>query len=135
MEITVGMVDGVHLTVSNNSGLTASVDGTPEIGGKDKGLRPMELFLGAMASCMSMDVLHIIRKSRIEPAAYKVVVQGTRREAVPRVFTDIKLTFCFRGDIPENIKERAVKLSVEKYCSVRLMLKEEIKITYEISEF
>ena len=136
MKITLSLNNQVHFTAVNEAGTKVDLDGPASIGGQNKGMRPIELFLSAMIACMSLDVVHIIRKSRCEIIDYKVEASGNRRtEPDPKVFTDIHLLFSFKGAIPPEVAARAVKLSVEKYCSIKEMLKPEVKVTYEIVPF
>jgi putative redox protein len=113
------------------SGGTLVVDGAPDIGGEGKGMRPMELLLAAEASCSAMDVIHILRNKQKEPLEHlRVEIEGTRADAVPSPFTAIHLVFIARGKIDDHKLERAVKLSVEKYCSVSATLGE-VEVTWE----
>ena len=113
------------------SGGTLVVDGAPDIGGEGKGMRPMELLLAAEASCSAMDVLHILRNQQKEPLeSLRVEIQGTRKDAVPSPFTKMHLVFIARGPVNDHKLQRAVKLSVEKYCSVSASLGE-VDVTWE----
>jgi putative redox protein len=112
------------------TGGTLVVDGSPEIGGQGRGMRPMELLLAAVASCSAMDVVSILRKQR-EPLEHLTIeIHGARADAVPAPFTSMKLVFVARGAVDEHKLERAVSLAVEKYCSARATLGD-VEITWE----
>lgn len=98
------------------------VDGSPDIGGEGRGMRPMELLLSALASCCAMDVLHILRKQREPLEKLEIAVDGLRADAVPSPYTQIELAFTAHGAVDPHKLERAVGLAVEKYCSVRATL-------------
>ena len=126
--------DKVHLQARNEFGNVVDIDGSADIGGQDLGARPMQLVLMALGGCTSMDVLSMLEKMRDEVQSYKVTVEAERAEDHPRVFTSIHVHYIFSGNInPKNI-ERAIQLSMDKYCSVTHMLNKTADIThsYEI---
>lgn len=99
-------------------------DGASEVGGLGRGMRPMEGVLAAAGACSAIDAVLILRKSRSLPDAMRVEISGERGEDVPRVFVRIHLHYVLRGgDVRDAAAERAVKLSVEKYCSALAMMK------------
>jgi putative redox protein len=96
---------------------------------------PMELFLVSLAACTAMDIQWIMSRQRQKLEKLEISVQGTRREEDPRYFEKIDLEYSVSGqNIKKNAVERAIRLSAEKYCSVRAMLKDTVKlnITYTI---
>lgn len=94
------------------------------VGRSEDSFRPMELLLVGLASCASIDVLHIFSKQKIEAESYKVIVNGKREEdKIPSIFTDIKIDFVLNGDIPLAKAKRAIQLTLDKYCSVATILK------------
>lgn len=106
-------------------------DGKKDIGGVDAGMRPMELFLASLAGCTSMDVIHILGRMKHEPTKFEVSVEGLRREKVPMIYEHIHLKFEVEGEVePKNLL-RAAHLSHEKYCSVSMMLRDEVRVTFE----
>lgn len=110
------------------------VDGSPDIGGQGLGARPMELVLMALASCSSLDFVTILEKQRQTIADFSVDVDGTRREEIPNIFTNIHLRFTLTGEIDPDKANRAAELAVKKYCSVHDMLAAGgVEITYEVS--
>ena len=124
MTITLSRLnDAFHFQATNSDGLTATVDGSPAIGGVNGGMRPMEMVLSAVGSCSAIDVLMLLDKQRQVVEALTISVTGERREEVPRIFTAIHVQYDFVGDLNDKKVERACRLSMEKLCSVSLMLK------------
>jgi putative redox protein len=117
------------LSLENEDGLVTTIDASPAIGGKQRGLRPMELLAGALAGCMSIDVLSILKKQRLDVQSYSVKVAAKRSEAIPGKFEAIELQFFVDESIPLDKVEHAVKLSHEKYCSVSASMHPEITVT------
>ena len=118
--------------LKNESGTICKIDSSKDIGGKNKGLTPMELLAGALAACISIDVLMILNKQQIEPKIYAVSVDATKKNSVPSPFEKIHLIFSIEVEIDLLKVERAIQLSIEKYCSVKESLNPEIKISYEV---
>jgi putative redox protein len=113
------------------SGGELTVDGAPEIGGEGRGMRPMELLVSALASCAAMDVVHILAKQK-EPLGELVIeAEAERVQGVPSPLARVHLRFTAHGGVNAHKLERAVALSVEKYCSVADSLDDEITITHE----
>ncbi|MCO5234557.1 MAG: OsmC family protein [Chitinophagales bacterium] len=125
----------VHLIATNEQNISISMDGSPQIGGQDLGMRPMEVLLSSIAGCSSMDVLSILNKMKEGIEDYKVEVTGERDiDQVPAVFKTIHVHYILKGNLnPKNV-EKAIHLSMDKYCSVSKMLEKSATIThsYEI---
>lgn len=119
------------LQAQNEEGQSIIMDASPNIGGANQGFRPMQLVASALAGCASIDVLLILKKQKLEPEIFEVEVDGSRVEEHPQVFQSIHLIFKFKG-VPKEKAERAVDLSVQKYCSVVRMLEATVKITSSI---
>ena len=117
------------LSLENEDGLVTTIDASPAIGGKQRGLRPMELLAGALAGCMSIDVLSILKKQRLDIQSYSVKITAKRSEAIPSGFEAIELQFIVDENIPLDKVEHAVKLSHDKYCSVSVSMHPEIAVT------
>ncbi len=131
VEVKIGRVRGALFEATNATGQKALVDGAPELGGQGEGVRPMEMVLMGLAGCSALDVIHILEKQQREPLGdLTVTVRGTRADAVPAVYTAIELHFEASGPVDPHKYERAVKLSMEKYCSVAKMLEKSATITY-----
>lgn len=98
-----------------------------------EGMRPMELLLTGMGACAAFDIVHILQRQRQPLTDIGVSVEGERPdEGIPKPFTDIRMHFVLRGDLDESKVLRAVKLSVEKYCSVGATLRPETKVSYTV---
>ena len=131
MKITLNRLnEKLAFQASNEEGITANFDANPAIGGEGLGLRPMEMLIASMASCASIDVLLILKKKRIELSHYHVDVEATRLDSVPAAFQSINLIFQIGKNDPIEQVEKAVQLSVEKYCSVSASLSKEITISF-----
>lgn len=121
----------VNLKATNEGGQSLMMDGSPQIGGEDLGMRPMEVLLSSLAGCSSMDVLSILKKMREDVQDYKVEITGERdTEQVPAVFKTIHVHFILKGNLNEKNVEKAISLSMEKYCSVSKMLEKSADITH-----
>lgn len=119
----------------SGSGHAVVVDGPPDHGGRNLGPRPMELLLMGLGACSSFDVVSILKKSRQQVVSCEAVLEATRADAVPAVFTTIHLHFIVKGHaLKQQAVERAVELSAEKYCSASIMLVEAgVKITHDVT--
>ncbi len=93
---------------------------------------PMENVLISLGGCSSVDVVSILEKARQKVTGCEVILNGTRVDTVPRLFSDIHLHFVITGKgVSEKHVERAVSLSADKYCSVALMLNKAVTITHD----
>jgi putative redox protein len=124
----------VHLQAKNEQGITVDMDGSPEIGGENLGARPMQMILMALGGCTSMDMLSILKKMREDVKGYKVNVEAERATEHPMVFTKIHIHYILEGNLKKENVEKAIALSMDKYCSVTHMLNKTADIThsYEI---
>jgi len=134
MKTKVKWIDGVSFVGESGSGHAVVIDGAPEHGGRNIGVRPMELFLMGAVACTAFDVVHILRKARQPIVDCSVEADAERAPTDPKVFTKIHLRYAVvgRGLDPHHV-ERAVKLSKEKYCSATLMLAKTAEVTHEIA--
>ena len=124
----------VHLEASNEDGNKVQIDGSPAIGGEDLGVRPMQLLLMGLGGCSSMDILSILAKQKVVLDDFNIDVDAERdTENMPSLFTTIHVRFIFKGtDLNMKKIERAVNLSMDKYCSVTKIMEKSAKITHEI---
>ena len=128
----VQLVDGVSFRVTSGSGHSTLTDGPPDHGGRNAGMRPMEMMLLGMGGCTAYDVAQILRKRKHEPQMLEVELEAERADDIPQVFTHIHLKYRVRGiDITEREVQRAIDLSIEKYCSATRMLSATADVTYE----
>lgn len=124
MQARIKWVENAAFVGETGSSHAVVIDGPAEIGGRNLGVRPMELMLLSVGACSAVDVIHILKKARQPVKDCFVEVDGKRAETEPRVFTDIHLKFVIVGDgLNENQVRRAVDLSADKYCSASIMLK------------
>lgn len=116
----------------SGSGHGVVMDGPPEHGGRNLGIRPMEMLLLGMGGCTEFDVLSILRKSRQQVSSCVVELEAERADRDPKVFTRIHAHFIVTGkDLSEKHVARAISLSAEKYCSASLMLAKSAQITHD----
>lgn len=109
------------------------IDAAEAVGGENRGPRPKPLMLVALAGCTGMDVVSILNKMRVEVDAFNVVVEGDLTEEHPKQFSQMRVIYEFKGtDLPLDKLEKAVNLSVERYCGVSAMYKKAIGISTEI---
>ena len=118
-----------HYEATNENKIVVNIDGAPEIGGENKGARPMELILMGLGGCTSIDLGLILKKQKQELVDYKLEVNALRKEDVSKSFESIHLHFNLWGKLDPKKVERAIELTLTKYCSVALSLNKEIKIT------
>lgn len=109
------------------------IDATKESGGSDLGPRPKKLMLTALAGCTGVDVIMILKKMKVEPEAFNVIVEADVTEEHPKHYSKMKVIYQFKGkDLPKDKLEKAVKLSEEKYCGVTAVYKKAIEMESEI---
>jgi putative redox protein len=131
VRVELSLVGPAAFEATAGSGGKLVVDGSPDIGGQGRGMRPMELLLASVASCSAMDVVKILRQQKQPLEHLRVEIEGDRADAVPSPYTRMKLVFVAKGDIDDHKLQRAVSLSVEKYCSVRASLAPGLDVTWE----
>ena len=133
MEARVKWVENVMFVAESGSGHSIVVDGAPENGGKNLGMRPMELIALGVASCSSYDVVTILKKSRQNITSCEANVTAKRVASEPAIFESIHLHFKLIGDgLDEKQVGRAIALSADKYCSASIMLKNAgVKVTHD----
>ena len=137
MNISVNWVDGMLMVGKSDSGHAITMDGPPEIGGENLGVRPMEMLLLGMAGCTMIDAISTLEKMRENLSDCQTKVSADRDEDYPKVFTNIHVHFVLRGkQLNPSKVDKAIKLSAEKYCSASIMIGKTAIIThdYEIIE-
>lgn len=132
MKARVKWVEAATFVGESGSGHAVVMDGPPEGGGRDLGIRPMEMLLLGMGGCTAYDVVHILRKARQPVTDCVVELEAERAATEPKVFTRIHVHFVVSGDgLSEKQVARAVTLSAEKYCSASIMLGKVAEITHD----
>jgi len=134
MKARVKWIENVAFVAETGSGHAIVIDGSPDAGGRNIGVRPMELVLAGAAGCTAFDVVWILKKARQPISDCTVDAEAERAPTEPKVFTRIHLRYrvAGRGLDPRQV-ERAVKLSKDKYCSATIMLAKTAEITYEVA--
>lgn len=132
MQVSVKWIDGVSFVGESESGHAVVLDGAPENGGRNIGMRPMEMLLIGMGGCTSFDVVTILKKARQAVTHCVAEIHASRADEVPKVFTKIHVHFVVTGNGLNPVQvERAVKLSAEKYCSASIMLSKACEISHD----
>lgn len=132
MKATVSWRDGVTFDGTAGSGHTVVMDGPPDHGGRNLGVRPMEMLLLGLGGCSAFDVVHILQKGRHDVTDCVVDLEAERAETPPKVFTRIHMHYRVSGNgLSDAAVARAVRLSAEKYCSASIMLARSAEITHD----
>jgi putative redox protein len=127
-------IEGAAMLGEAGSGHGVVMDGPPDFGGRNLGVRPMEMLLLGMGGCTQFDVLLILRKARQEVTDCVVELDAERAETDPKVFTRIHAHFILTGKgLSEKQVERAIKLSAEKFCSASIMLGATAIVTHDFA--
>ena len=109
---------------TDEQGHILRMDSSPESGGWDFGVRPMQTLLMGLGGCSAIDVIAILKKQRQQVTDYKMIINGEREKGVePSLWKDINIEFHLYGSIDEDKAAKAVELSINKYCSVAATLK------------
>ena len=115
-----------------SSGDTVTMDAGEAAGGMGLGHSPMDLLLMGAGGCASIDVVMILKKGRSDVTDCEVVVTGDRASEMPKVYTDIHMHFVVTGkELKPAAVERAVQLSMDKYCSASQTLAKAANLTYD----
>jgi putative redox protein len=132
MKARVKWIEGVAMLGESGSGHGLIMDGPPDLGGRNLGVRPMEMLLLGMGGCTQFDVLLILRRARQDVTDCVVELEAERAESDPKVFTRIHAHFIITGrDLSRRHVERAIQLSAEKYCSASIMLGASAEVTHD----
>ncbi|MCS5634788.1 MAG: OsmC family protein [Candidatus Marinimicrobia bacterium] len=132
MNISVKWIDGMLMVGKSGSGHAVVMDGPPEIGGENLGVRPMEMLLLGMAGCTMIDVVSTLKKMREDVVDCQTQVSADRSEEYPKVFTNINVHFILKGkQLNPSKVDKAIKLSAEKYCSASIMIGKTAVITHD----
>jgi putative redox protein len=118
-----------HYEAETVDKIIVNIDANPTIGGENKGARPMELVLMGLGGCASIDLGLILKKQRQVLEDYQVEVSATRDETTAKAFQSINLHFNLTGKLDAEKVEKAIELTLTKYCSVALSLSKDIELT------
>ena len=133
----VKQVQGITFIGKSDSNHWISMDGSEAFGGSSAGTRPKELLMIAIGGCAGSDITSILTKKKIKVDSFEINITAESAEEHPQVFTSMQMEFVFTGkNIPVKDVERAIELSITKYCSVTAMLKKAMPIehSYRIVE-
>ena len=131
MQSRIKWLDNLSFVGESDSGHSVVMDGSVEHGGRNLGVRPMEMVLLGLGGCSSIDVILMLKKARQDVSDCQVLIEAERADAVPAVFTRIALKFIVEGrNLSVRQVERVVSMSVEKYCSVTKMLESSVEISF-----
>ncbi len=137
MKARVQWLDGRAFVGESGSGHAVVMDGAPESGGRNIGVRPMEMLLLGLGGCTAFDIVMILERMREKVTGLDIALEAERAAEDPKVFTKISLVYKLKGRNlkPANV-ERAVNLSAEKYCSATAILSKTASIAHrwEIEE-
>ncbi len=132
MKTRVKWLDNMSFVGESGSGHSVVMDGPPESGGRNLGVRPMEMLLLGLGGCASFDIVSMLKKGKQDLIDCEVEISAERADSEPKVFTKIHLHFIISGnDLSEKKVVRAIELSAEKYCSASIMLGEIAEITHD----
>ena len=132
MKATIKWIDDVMFVAESESGHAVVMDGAPDAGGRNLGMRPMEMVLIGMGGCTAFDVVTILKKARQQVTDCHVALSAERAAEIPKVFTRIHVHFIVTGhELSAAQVARAVDLSAEKYCSASIMLGKTAEITHD----
>jgi putative redox protein len=131
MNASVTLQDGMHFVGTADSGFSIDLDAGANVGGSDKGSRPLELLAISLVGCTAMDVISILRKMRQDVVGFKVNFSGGRAAEHPKVFTHIQVEYVIEGrELDVKMVERAIELSAKRYCPVQAMIETAVPITH-----
>lgn len=132
MQVRIKWMEPMAFVAETGSGHTLVMDGPPDHGGQNLAARPMEMVLAGLGGCSAFDVVEILKKSRQHIQDCQVLVDAERADDIPAVFTKIHMHFIISGsELNAKHVNRAVDLSVDKYCSVAKMLRPNVVISYD----
>jgi len=132
MKTRVKWLDHMSFVGESASGHSVVMDGPEDSGGRNLGIRPMEMLLLGMGGCSSFDVVSMLKKGRQDMTSCEVEIEAQRADAEPKVFTKIHMHFIIKGrDISDAKVKKAVSLSADKYCSASIMLGKTAKVTHD----
>jgi putative redox protein len=130
--ITTTWLGNMKFESTNPSGHNLFIDAGPENGGDGEGYRPKALMLSALAGCSGLDVASLIKKMKLDVTDFKIDIEANLTEEDPKYYDKVVMHFHFYGgNLSEKKLQRAVDLSVEKYCGVMEMFRQFSELTIE----
>ena len=134
MEVNLTRLDqDYHFAATGAAGVAVHMDGNPEIGGHNQGARPMEMLLMGLGGCSAIDLIQILKKQRQQIGSIDIKVTAGREKIDEHTeFRNINIHFKLGGPLDEEKVHKAIKLSLEKYCSVAMVLYKTSNISYTL---
>jgi len=131
MKVTLKKINNAFkFKATGTAAVPVYIDTSSTICGHNDGVLPMEMLLMGLGGCSAFDLIEILRKQRQTLAGLEIIINGERREKIPAVFETIHVHYKLSGELDEKKVERAISLSLQKYCSAYEMLSKTAKITY-----
>jgi putative redox protein len=125
--------DAYHFEAKNELGKTMFLDANPEVGGGDLAFRPVQALVASLGGCSGIDVLMILKKQKQQVDDFDIEIEATRAmDQTPAIITGLHLKFIVKGKVEKDKLEKAIELSLDKYCTVAKMLEKTAKITYSV---
>ena len=132
MDVKVKWIDGMMMVGESGSGHAVVMDGPPDAGGNNMGIRPMEMLLIGMAGCTTVDVVSTLKKMRENIDDCVAEISAERATDHPKVFTSIHIHFVVKGADLNPVKvKKAISLSADKYCSASIMMAKTADVTHD----
>ncbi|MCD6141836.1 OsmC family peroxiredoxin [Candidatus Acetothermia bacterium] len=122
---------GMQFIGQGESGHAVLMDSDPRVGGEDTALRPVETMLCALGGCTGMDVISILRKMRTVPTEFRIEIEDARATEHPKVLTKVHLIYRFKGNVPKENADKAIRLSMERYCPITNIINKVAEVTWE----
>ncbi len=120
----------MRFTGTTEEGYSLTMDADPEGGGEGRGFRPIKLILVGLGGCTGMEIIWLLKRQRQEVTGLEMNVTGTRRKKDPQYYEAVQIEYVIRGrNLRESAVKRAIELSDQKYCSVRGIFRQEVKVT------
>jgi putative redox protein len=134
MKVKVDLKDDAYsMEATNEDGLKIVMDGSQEIGGNNTGMRPMQVVLSGVGGCSAIDMLSILRKQREPVEGLEIALEADRKPLdEASVFSKIHIVYTVIGQVNLAKAEKAMRLSLDKYCSVSKMIEKTAEITGEV---
>jgi len=131
IEAKVTLLKDMQFTGTASSGHTLIMDADDDLGGKNTGFRPMELLLVGFGGCSGMDVISILRKKRQQITSLEINIKGEKTDDFPKIYKEVHIEYVLKGNgVEKEAVERAISLSLGKYCSVGATLAKTGTITH-----
>ena len=124
-KVTTHWKGNMQFESDNPNGHSVLMDAGEAVGGNAAGLSPKAMMLSSLAGCSGIDLASLFKKMRVEVDSYHIDVEGELTEEHPKYYNKVSVAYHFQGeDLAKDKIEKAVNLSVEKYCGVMEMFRQ-----------